>query len=158
MTQPFAGICPRCNSAVGAGYRFCPHCGATMNVKANITTARPVDDSSTIPAGSGAVNSSMRRLVYNAYGDVIPPPPPGNFIPASVPSGTTLLRNYGTPPLAKAPRGSKGRLIASVILLLILLLGGISVYVIFFRSHGTSTINTNGSRTYVLFLAHTLLR
>ena len=148
MTQPFAGNCPQCNTAVGAGYRFCPHCGATMNGKANLTTARPVDDLSTIPAGSGAVNSSMRRLVYNAYGDVIPPPPPGNIVPSPMPSGTTGLRNDGTPPLAKAPIGSKGRLIASVILLLILLLGGSSVYVIFFRSHGPSPSNTNGSQAH----------
>ncbi len=119
-----------------------------MNGKANLTTARPVDDLSTIPAGSGAVNSSiMGRLVYNAYGDVIPPPPPGNFMPSPVPSGTTRLRNDGTPPLAKAPRGSKGQVIASVILLLTLLLGGTSVYVFFFRAHGTSPSNTNRSRT-----------
>ncbi len=83
--------------------------------------------------------------------DVIPPPPPpDSFI--STPQETPTPPYY-TPPApaytsvpsyARAPKRSKGCLITSIVLLLVLVLGGIGAYFAF-RPHGTNGGNQSGN-------------
>jgi hypothetical protein len=120
---------------------------------------------------SGATSSTQSSLTPNVSGmpyskasmsgdhfyaqtteaDVIPPPPPpDSFI--SMPQQTPTPPYY-TPPApaytsvpsyARAPKRSKGCLITSIVLLLVLVLGGIGAYFAF-RPHGTNGGNQSGN-------------
>ena len=83
--------------------------------------------------------------------DVIPPPPPpDSFIstPQQVPAPpyyTPPAPGYtGVPSYARAPKRSRGCLITSIVLLLVLALGGIGAFFAL-RSHGTSGGNQSGN-------------
>jgi hypothetical protein len=180
--------------------RFCPHCGTSLDMKANDPTILAADQQSTLaspsapdvppfaPAGL-AVNGSMSTapntgpvipqaplpasspaLVLDTpvstYSTVpggqlsvpntgvpgIPPPPP----PASLLASPEPASPYFTPPTpdtntvpsyARAPKRSRAGLFA-LILLLVLVLGGVGGYMVFFRGsnqRGTSTTSQQGT-------------
>ncbi len=86
---------------------------------------------------------------HAADGEIIPPPPPPDSY--SFPSEQTTPTPYYTPPMpgsspmppyARAPKRSRGCLVASVVLLLVLVLGGTGVY--FAVRHGVGNGNQSG--------------
>jgi len=86
---------------------------------------------------------------HAADGEIIPPPPPPDSYIS--PSEQTTPTPYYTPPMpgsspippyAQAPKRSKGCLVASVVLLLVLALGGTGVY--FAVRHGAGNGNQSG--------------
>lgn len=84
--------------------------------------------------------------------DIIPPPPPpDSFIstPQQTPSSpyyTPPTPGYTTvPAYAQAPKRSRGCLIASIVLLLVLALGGVGAYFVFFRNTGTNNSSRSGN-------------
>src|SRR5216683_1757583 len=81
-----------------------------------------------------------------------PPPPPESFVstPQQAPASSynkQMAPDYAAvPAYARAPKRSRGGLVA-IVLLLVLVLGGGGVYYAFFRPHGASTSNQNSNGT-----------
>ncbi len=81
-----------------------------------------------------------------------PPPPPESFVstPQQVPASsynTHTASDYAAvPAYARAPKRSRGGLVA-IVLLLVIVLGGGGEYFAFFRSPGASTSNQNSNGT-----------
>jgi hypothetical protein len=81
-----------------------------------------------------------------------PPPPPESFVstpqqaPASSYNTHTTPDYAAVPAYARAPKRSRGGLVA-IVLLLVIVLGGGGVYYAFFRPHGASTSNQNNNGT-----------
>jgi zinc ribbon protein len=118
--------------------------------------ATPSTLSSLTPNVSGtpyskASTSGDQFYAQTTDADVIPPPPPpDSFISTPL---QTPAPPYYTPPspeytsvpsYARAPKRSKGCLITSIVLLLVLVLGGIGAYFAF-RPHGTNGGNQSGN-------------
>lgn len=100
---------------------------------------------------SKAPTSGDQFYAQTTDADVVPPPPPpDSFIstPQQAPTPpyyTPPAPGYtSVPSYARAPKRSRGCLITSVVLLLVLVLGGIGVFFAF-RSHGTSGGNQSGN-------------
>ena len=81
-----------------------------------------------------------------------PPPPPESFVstPQQAPASSynkQMAPDYAAvPAYARAPKRSRGGLVA-IVLLLVLVLGGGGMYYAFFRPHGASTSNQNSNGT-----------
>jgi zinc-ribbon domain len=81
-----------------------------------------------------------------------PPPPPESFVstPQQVPASSynthTALDYAAVPAYARAPKRSRGGLVA-IVLLLVIVLGGGGVYFAFFRSPGANNSNQNSNST-----------
>jgi hypothetical protein len=150
MAQNSPMRCPSCSTPAEAGQRFCAECGAMLSNEGNKPTERASGDSySTVP------KSGAQFYGQTTEADVIPPPPPPNsFIsqpqpsPASVPPAPTPGA-YDVPSYARAPRRSRGCLVVSVVLLLVLAAGAAGIYFGFIRNHsGASNNNTNTSTSH----------
>jgi hypothetical protein len=148
MTQTFPRFCPHCGSPREAGQRFCPTCGTFLDMAANNQTARASDQQSTLespsahdgpsPAPAGlAADGSASRAPNTGVPSIPPPPPP----PASLFAEPAPASPYPTPPTpgtyivspyAQAPKRSRAGLFAFA-LLLVLVLGGVGGYLVFFR-------------------------
>ena len=110
------------------------------------------------PNSSGPMYSSTPTFDDQFYAQStdmhsIPPPPPPESLastpkPAPVSSyNTQMAPDYvAVPAYARAPKRSRGGLVA-IVLLLVLVLGGGGVYYAFFRSHGTGNSNQNSNST-----------
>jgi hypothetical protein len=108
---------------------------------------------------SRAPASSDRFNAQAIDEDVIPPPPPpDSFIstPQEAPAAPYYIPpapgNKTVPAYAQAPKRSRGCLVASIVLLLVLVLGGAGVFLVF-KSHSTSgssnqsSSSTNGQQS-----------
>jgi hypothetical protein len=108
------------------------------------------------PGVSGASYSTVPTPGEQFYAqatdvDVIPPPPPpDSFIstpqeaPASPYYTPPAPVNKTVPAYAQAPKRSKGCLVASIVLLLVLVLGGLGAFFAL-RSHNPTASNQNGN-------------
>jgi len=160
MTQAIPRFCPRCGSPREAGQRFCPICGTSLDMAANNPTAMASDQQptlagSTVPDGAPlapaglAADGSASAAPDTSVPSVPPPPPPALFaepapaaLYATPPPGT-----YTVPSYARAPKRSRVGLFAFA-LLLVLVLGGVGGYVVFFRGgnqQGTGTTSQPGT-------------
>src|SRR6266487_1164139 len=94
-------------------------------------------------------NSDNRFYSQTTNANVIPPPPPPNsFVSAPQQSPTPAPSTYAVPDYARAPKRSRGLLVFSIVLLLVLVLGGIGVYALTHRSskgNQTGTQSTPGT-------------
>ncbi len=125
----------------------------------NMSGSTPATPQAAIPHVSGAMYSTVPTSGNQFYAqttdaDVIPPPPPpDSFIstPQEAPAAPYYMpptpANKTVPTYARAPKRSRGCLIASIVLLLVLVLGGVgAIYA--FRSHTASNSNnTNGQQS-----------
>ena len=110
----------------------------------------PLSGSET-PGVSGASYSTVPTSADQFYAqatdvDVIPPPPPpDSFISTPQQGPASLLHaSCACPAYAQAPKRSRGCLVASIVLLLVLVLGGVGAF--FVVRHYTSTGSTqNGN-------------
>lgn len=73
-----------------------------------------------------------------------PPPPPESFV--SAPQQAPASSYAAVPAYARAPKRSRGGLVA-IVLLLVIALGSGGVYFAFFRPHGASNSNQNSNST-----------
>ncbi len=112
-----------------------------------------------LPNVSGAMYSTAPAPGNQFYAqttdvDVIPPPPPpDSFIsmPQQAPAAPYYMpptpANKTVPSYARAPKRSRGCLVASIVLLLVLVLGGVGAFYAF-KSHNTNnSSNTNGQQS-----------
>jgi zinc ribbon protein len=121
--------------------------------------AMPVTPPAATPNISGAMYSTVPAPGDQFYAqttdaDVIPPPPPpDSFISAISTPQEAPASPYYTPPApgyttvpsyARAPKRSRGCLIASIVLLLVLVLGGVGA-IFAFRSRGSTGGNQSGN-------------
>lgn len=165
MAQNNPLICPKCGTLAEAGQRFCAECGTVLNIDVNkpTTLASDISYSPTIPAPqfySGTTDSNP-----------IPPPPPAESYPSlpqaasqpmqptpSLPALTPMptpapapAPSPGTyvpvPDYARAPKRSRGCLLVSVVLLLVLIAGGVGAYFVFFHNKGGTSNQNNQNLT-----------
>lgn len=73
-----------------------------------------------------------------------PPPPPDSFVSARQHSPTPAPGTYVVPDNARAPKRSRGFLIITLVLLLVLALGGIGIYAL---THRSSNGNQTGTQS-----------
>lgn len=171
MSQSFSRFCPQCSSPLEPGQRFCTNCGATTNIESNAPTAltsdrtllangqaqnNPALAQPTPVADSNATGPTMGNQFYAQTTDmdvIPPPPPPDSFIsvPQQAPAAPYYMpptpANKTVPSYARAPKRSRGCLIASIVLLLVLVLGGVGAFYAF-KSHNTNnSSNTNGQQS-----------
>lgn len=124
-----------------------------MPVKPNI----PISSAAT-PNVAGASYSTLPNSGYQFYAqateaDIIPPPPPPDFfistpqVAPAPPYYAPSMQSKGTvPAYAQAPKRSRGCLVASIVLLLVLALGGICVlYIIRHNNSAGGSQNENSS-------------
>lgn len=79
-----------------------------------------------------------------------PPPPPDSFVSMRQQSPTPAPGPYVVPDYARAPKRSRGLLIITIVLLLVLALGGVGIYALTHRGNqpgNTGTGNTPGTGT-----------
>lgn len=179
MATPPGSFCPQCGTPVQGSPRFCTNCGATIEIHANSPTLAVSQTPLTPPAGSGAEvppppgTLASGSIYPNSNDRSLPPPPPPPPIynpytsnPSNGPqsySQTTLPNSYTPPPVAtppqagayqvpeyaRKPKGGHGCVTASIVLLLILVLG-IGGYVLIHSlafKNNTSASNTPISGT-----------
>lgn len=126
-----------------------------------ITPNRPVPGDTPViypmetPNVAGVTYSTVpttgsRFYTHGADGEIIPPPPPPDSYIS--PSEQTTPTPYYAPPMpgsspippyAQSPKRSRGCVVVSVVLLLLLVLGGTGVY--FAVRHGAANSNKNGN-------------
>ncbi|TMF45898.1 MAG: hypothetical protein E6I32_12370 [Chloroflexi bacterium] len=106
------------------------------------------------PYASGASYSTVPTSGNQFYSQatdanvIPPPPPPDSFVAAHQQSPTPAPGTYVVPDYARAPKRSRGLLIISIVLLLILALGAIGIYALTHRGNQTGnngTQNTPGA-------------
>jgi hypothetical protein len=114
----------------------------------------PVIYSAATPNVAGVTYSTVptagsQFYAHAAGGEIIPPPPPPDsyISPSEQTSPTPYYAppapgSSPVPPYARAPKRSRGCLVASVVLLLVLVLGGTGVY--FAVRHGVGNGNQSG--------------
>ncbi len=114
------------------------------------------DSSSTLVLDTSAPTSSMGpggwlSVPDTGAGSIPPPPPPASLFAspgsASPYSTPPTPGTYTVPPYARAPKRSRVGFLA-IVLLLVLMLGGVGGYVVFFRGsnqRGTSTTSQQGT-------------
>jgi hypothetical protein len=144
MAQTPPRICPHCGNPVEPEQRFCAECGTTLNEASNQPTALASGEQSaaTVPTSGAQLYSRP------ADANPIPPPPPPESLVAPLPLHQAPLQApdttppvqpalapgaYAVPDYARAPRRSPLCLIESLVLLLLLVLGGVAVYALFFH-------------------------
>ena len=119
---------------------------------ANTPGSGAVTPQAATPSFSGASYSTVPTSADQFYAqatdaDVIPPPPPpDSFIstPQEAPASPYYTPPAPVPAYAQAPKRSRGCLVASIVLLLVLVLGGVGAF--FVVRHYTSTGSTqNGN-------------
>jgi hypothetical protein len=115
----------------------------------------PVIYSAATPNVAGVTYSTVptagsQFYAHAAGGEIIPPPPPPDsyISPSEQTSPTPYYAppapgSSPVPPYARAPKRSRGCLVASVVLLLVLVLGGTGVY--FAVRHGAGNGNQSGN-------------
>ena len=108
------------------------------------------------PRVSGASYSTVPKSGEQFYAQVTdaevipPPPPPDSFIssPQEVPASPYYTPpapvNKAVPAYAQAPKRSRGCLVASIVLLLVLVLGGVGVFLVV-RNNNSPGSNQNGN-------------
>jgi len=131
--------------------------GSAINIPGSVPVSpnMPVSGAAT-PSVAGASYSSEPISVDQFYAqatgtDVIPPPPPpDSFIstpqeaPASPYYTPPVPVNETVPAYAKAPKRSRGCLVTSIVLLLVLVLGSVGAFYIV-RHNNSSGSNQNGN-------------
>jgi len=143
-----------------------PQAGANAQPQfdATVITPQNAPQSGSMPGAApysfGSPNSTVPTSGAQFYRqpteyDVIAPPPPSSSYaslpppspapmpaPVSSPAGGT----YNVPSYAQAPRRSRGCLLVSIVLLLVLVGGGVGIYFGFIHNHGPQP-NQNGTPT-----------
>ena len=121
---------------------------------ANTPGSGAVTPQAATPSFSGASYSTVPTSADQFYAqatdvDVIPPPPPpDSFIstPQEAPASPYYTPFAPVPAYAQAPKRSRGCLVASIVLLLVLVLGGVGAF--FVVRHNTATgSNQNGNNS-----------
>ena len=121
---------------------------------ANTPGSGAVTPQAATPSFSGASYSTVPTSADQFYAqatdvDVIPPPPtPDSFIstPQEAPASPYYTPFAPVPAYAQAPKRSRGCLVASIVLLLVLVLGSVGAF--FVVRHNTSTgSNQNGNNS-----------
>lgn len=147
MAQNSPLVCPTCHTPAAAGQRFCSECGTVLSSEAHKPTMLA-------SAEQQAQISGAQFYAQTTDANVTPPPPPLNsFIsPPQQPLAPALKAaqvpapgTYAVPNYARAPRRSRGWLITSIVLLLVLALGGAGFYVLSHRSPAGNQSGTSGN-------------
>ena len=158
QSSPMIGqMAPIANSNVTGPTIITPN-PSTPGSAVNTPGSAQATPQAAIPNVSGAMYSTMPTSGNQFYtqatdADVIPPPPPpDSFIstPQEAPAAPFYMpptpANKTVPTYAQKPKRSRGCLIASIVLLLVLVLGGVGA-VFAFRAFTTrSSNNTNGQQ------------
>lgn len=114
-------------------------------------TPQPGNVPGPAPYRFGSTNSTVPTSGSQFYSGatdanvIPPPPPPESFVSARQQSPTPVPGTYVVPDYARVPKRSRGLLIITIVLLLVLALGGIGIYALTHR--GTQTGNTGTQTT-----------
>ncbi len=131
MTQQFNRSCPKCDTPLAPGQRFCSNCGSIVEPSAYQPTELTPDSGSTLPE-------------KGTYQEIPPPPPPqGSYAEASY---QPPQMGYQVPPSYAKPQkdsskkvlGQIGCGVLAIIVLAVAICGGVG----YFAYHSlTSTVN-----------------
>src|SRR6266699_3746395 len=111
-------------------------------------TPQPGNGPGQTPYASGSSYSTVPTSGSQFYleatdANVIPPPPPpDSFVSARQQSPPPAPGTYVVPDYARAPKRSRGLLIITIVLLLVLALGGIGIYALTHRGNQTGNTGT----------------
>jgi zinc ribbon protein len=132
---------------------------STPGSAVNMPGSTPATPQAATPYVSGAMYSTApasgnQFYAQDTYADVIPPPPPpDSFIstPQEAPAAPYYMpptpASKTVPTYARAPKRSRGCLIASIVLLLVLVLGGVGAIYAFRSRTASNNSNTNGQQS-----------
>ncbi len=125
----------------------------------NMPGSTPATPQAAIPHVSGVTYSTgpasdNQFYTQATHADVIPPPPPpDSFIstPQEAPAAPFYMPpapgSKAVPTYAQAPKRSRGCLVASAVLLVVLVLGGVGAFFAFKSLTSSSSSNTNGQQS-----------
>ncbi len=146
---------PVANSSATGPTIITPNASAPGS-RVNMPGSTPATPQAATPNVSGATYSTVPASGNHFYAQatdadaIPPPPPPDSFIstPQEAPAAPYYMPpapgNKTVPAYAQAPKRSRGCLVASIVLLLVLVLGGVGAFFAF-RSHSTSNSGNQSS-------------
>lgn len=174
MAQNFPRRCQTCGTPAEAGQRFCAECGTVLSGEGNKPTefasgdafmqantpnapqagvnAQPQLDATVITPQNAPQSGAQFYQQPTQYDVIAPPPPSSSYASLPPPSPTPMPApvsspaggTFDVPSYAQAPRRSRGCLLVSIILLLVLVGGSVGIYFGFIRNHGPQS-NQNGT-------------
>ncbi len=131
--------CQVCGTQLPEGARACPNCGTLTPASYTDSSASPYD--ATVPAVSGS----------SPYGMSAPPPPPTQYganpyespLPSPYP-----VNPYEAPPPPPRRAGNRTGIIAGVVILVLLLIGGgVLAWLLYSSANKAAAVNTQATAT-----------